>query len=49
MDDSKEEMTLEDQLLAERQNMWRRFSKGGFTVAFLILLLMAILGLVFYA
>ena len=41
-------MSLEEQLLAERERMWRRFAKSGFAVAFIIFALMGILGLIFY-
>ena len=41
-------MSLDDQLLAERQHMWKRFSVSGFVVAAVILVLMGILGLIFY-
>jgi hypothetical protein len=35
--------SLEDQLLAERQRMWRRFAHYGFAIAFAILVVVGIL------
>jgi hypothetical protein len=41
-------MSLEEQLVAERERMWRRFAKSGFVVAFVLMALMGVLGLIFY-
>jgi hypothetical protein len=40
--------TLEQQLIAERERTYRHFTVGGFSIAIATLVLLGILGLIFY-
>lgn len=35
--------TIEEQLLAERQRTWKRFSVSGFVISFLVMLFLLIM------